>query len=108
MCTGQRQVALVTAGNQTLSPLIGTKALLRSQGMEIVPPHGYLRSLGQEGSKNGYWFKPLRLWVGNKEGLVENAMGGVRLCMIRCSSKGHHISWINIDLGTWREGSPDQ
>jgi hypothetical protein len=88
MCTGQRQVALVTAGNQTLSPLIGTKAVLRSQGMEIVPPRGYLRSLGQEGSKSGYWFKTLRLWVEIRKGLVENAMGRVRLCTIRGSSKG--------------------
>jgi hypothetical protein len=38
MRTGQRRVALVTAGNQTLSPLIGRKPFLRSQGMEIVPP----------------------------------------------------------------------
>jgi hypothetical protein len=35
MRIGQRQVALTTAGNQNAKPFNRTKAVLRSQGMEI-------------------------------------------------------------------------
>jgi hypothetical protein len=46
MRTGQRQVALDGSGESNAKPFNGTNAVLRSQGMEIMPTHGYLRSLG--------------------------------------------------------------